>query len=345
MSRALRCPSCDSSLPEGSAFCFKCGAEVGSSARARSSRSKDPSRHDKGVVAAASVLSLRCPSCGAPIAPRFGEMLIGCEYCGNSITLGGDGWKNVQKHTMLPIRVSDEEKVVSAVHSLMNRGILRWHIWERSTQEELTLSYVPYWIVSVSARTSIVAVDAAAQMANVAAAAAIAGAAAGASGRGGRGRSRPLDAFVLGGVMTGTMGGRSPAVKAYQMSENHNYPVVALRAMTEYQPHDFEFALQERELFEASKIPRGIKVLNGDVGEEDAKQLARTLVDQLQSRKAHQKYSMIQQLKTEIDVGNAELLHVPIWFASYLFKGRKRIVVVVDANSGRPIHTVGIEDE
>lgn len=272
-------------------------------------------------------------------------MLIGCEYCGNSITLGGGGWKSVQRHTMLPIRVSDEEKVVSAVHALMNRGVLRWHIWERSTREELTLSYVPYWIVSVSARTSIVAVDTAAQMANVAAAAAIAGAAAGASGRGGRGRSMPFDALVLGGVMTGTMGGRAPAVKAFQMSENHNYPVVALRALTEYQPHDFEFALQERGLFEASKIPRGIKVLNGDVGEEDAKQLARTLVDQLQSRKAHQKYSMIQQLRTEIEVGDAELLHVPIWFASYRFKGKKRIAVVVDGNSGRPIHTVGIDDD
>ncbi|MDG6997069.1 MAG: hypothetical protein JRN52_14200 [Nitrososphaerota archaeon] len=66
------------------------------------------------------------------------------------------------------------------------------------------------------------------------------------------------------------------------MSESHNYSVVALRALTEYQPHDFEFALKERVLFDASKAPAGIKILNGDVSEEDAKYLAKTLVDQLQ---------------------------------------------------------------
>ena len=128
------------------------------------------------------------------------------------------------------------------------------------------------------------------------------------------------------------------------MSENHNYPVVALRAFKEFQPHDFEFALQERQLFEPSKLPKGVKVLNGDVGEEDAKQQARTLVDQLQSQKAHEKYHMIQQIKTEIDVGEAELLHVPVWLGRYIFKGTNKIVVIVDANSGAPIHTVGLDD-
>jgi len=61
-------------------------------------------------------------------------------------------------------------------------------------------------------------------------------------------------------------------------------------------------------------------MLNGDVGEQDAKQQARTLVEQLQSQKAHKKYSMIQQLKTEIQVGDAELLHVPAWLARCRFK-------------------------
>jgi hypothetical protein len=248
---------------------------------------------------------------------------------------------------MLPLKVTDKEAVSSTIHAVMNEGLFRWHVWERSTQEELTLSYVPYWIISVSARTNIVAVDTATQIATVAATAAILGTAAagaGSHGRGGGGGA--LGAAILGGVATGSIGraGGGGATKAYQMSENHNYPVVALRAFKEFQPHDFEFALQERQLFEPSKLPKGVKVLNGDVGEEDAKQQARTLVDQLQSQKAHEKYHMIQQIKTEIDVGEAELLHVPVWLGRYIFKGTNKIVVIVDANSGAPIHTVGLDD-
>jgi predicted transcriptional regulator len=272
-------------------------------------------------------------------------MIIMCEYCGGGITLGSEGWTNIQKHTMLPLKVTDKEVVGSTIHSVMNEGLLRWHVWERSAQEELTLSYVPYWIISVSARTSIVAVDTTAQIATVAATAAILGTAA-AGGGNRRGGRNAFDAAILGGVVAGSMGrgGAAANTKAYQMSENHNYPVVALRAFKELQPHDFEFALQERQLFEPSKLPKEIRVLNGDVGEDDAKQQARTLVDGLQSRKAHEKYRMIQQIRTDVDVGDAELLHVPVWVGRYLFKGKKKIVVIVDANSGSVIHTVGLDD-
>jgi hypothetical protein len=243
--------------------------------------------------------------------------------------------------------VTDRDAVGSTTHALMNEGLLRWHVWERSTLEDLSLSYIPYWIITVSARTSIVAVDTASQVASVAATAAILGAAAaGAGNHGRRGGGSALDAAIIGGVVAGSMGrtGGAANVKAFQISENHNYPVVALRAFTELQPHDFEFALQERRLFEPSKLPQGIEVLNGDVGEDDAKQQAKTLVDQLQSQKAHAKYHMIQRIITEIDVGDAELLHVPVWVGRYVFKGKKKIVVIIDGNSGSPIHSVGLDD-
>jgi Double zinc ribbon len=349
------CTRCGSQLPDDAAFCYRCGSAISPSpatqagvgrATATSVSSSGPSRR-REVIAPSGVVSLKCPSCGAPVSPRFGEMIIMCEYCGGGVTLGREGWTNVQRHTMLPLKVTDRAVAGSTIHALMNEGLLRWHVWERSTLEELTLSYVPYWIISVSARTSIVAVDTTAQIAAVAATAAILGtAAAGGGNIRHRGRGNALDAAILGGVVGGRIGraGAGASTKAYQLDENHNYPVVALRAFRELQPHDFEFALQERELFEPSKLPKDIKVLNGDVGEDDAKQQARTLVDQLQSQKAHERYRMIQQIKTEIDVGDAELLHVPVWVGRYLFKGTKKIVVIVDANSGSPIHAIGLDD-
>jgi hypothetical protein len=129
--------------------------------------------------------------------------------------------------------------------------------------------------------------------------------------------------------------------KMEQMDANYNFPVVALKALTEYQPKDYQFDLDGRVLFDISKIPKNIKILNGDIGEDAAKAQAKTLVDQLQSDKAHAKYHMIQQLNTQSDVGDVELLHAPIWFARFDHNGKK-IVLVIDANSGRIINSIGL---
>ena len=148
-------------------------------------------------------------------------------------------------------------------------------------------------------------------------------------------------AFGGGGMGMGRGGGGGGMKKAEQMNANYNFPVIALKAMTAYQPKDYQFALEERVLFDITKIPKNIKVLNGDISEDVAKNQAKTLVDQLQSEKAHQKYHMIQQINTQADVGDVELLHAPIWFAKYDYKGKK-MALVIDANSGKVINSMGL---
>ena len=103
-----------------------------------------------------------------------------------------------------------------------------------------------------------------------------------------------------GGGISGGQGNR----KTVQLDNNYNFPVVALKALTEYQPSNYEFNLDGRTLFDAKKV-KGIKVLNGDVGEEVAKNQAKTLVDQLQSHRAHEQYHMIQSMTTDSDLGEA----------------------------------------
>ncbi len=120
------------------------------------------------------------------------------------------------------------------------------------------------------------------------------------------------------------------------MDQNYNFPIIALKALTQYQPRDYQFAIQGRTLFDISQYPKGIKVLNGDISEDVARYQAKTLVDQLQSQKAHAQYHMIQQIASEEDVSDTELLHVPIWFVRYDHSGNK-IVLVVDGNSGNVI--------
>jgi len=50
---------------------------------------------------------------------------------------------------------------------------------------------------------------------------------------------------------------------------------------------------------------------------------------------------MIQQLHTEIDVADTELLYAPIWFAQYDHKGRK-IILVTDGNTRGVIKSMGL---
>ena len=346
------CPKCGAQLPDDATFCYKCGAKV-----AEAPAQGQPAKTSQNVLAPSGATSLKCPSCGAPISPKFGEMVITCEYCGSGVTLGDQGWTGIQKQTMLPIKLADTDKVNAMITALMDKGFLHRHLHEDSTQEEMNLSYVPYWIVSVSARTTIVAANVAAQIGQTATTAAlmgvILGGMGGGFGGGGGGRRRVFGVrgvprnpsglflsrwFMLYGMGMGYGGGMR---KTDQMDENYNFPVIALKALTEYQPKDYQFDLDGRALFDISKVPKNVKVLNGDIGEDVAKSQAKTLVDQLQSQKAHAKYQMIQQLTTQSDVGDVELLHVPIWFARYDHKGKK-IVLVLDANSGRLINSMGL---
>jgi hypothetical protein len=292
-------------------------------------------------------------------------MVITCEYCGSGVTLGSQGWTDVQKQTVLDLKVATVDQVNAIITPLMDKGLLHRHLHEDSTQEEMNLSYLPYWIVSVSARTTVVATNEMAQIGQTATTAAlmgvILGGVGGGFGGGGRGggfggRRRAFggapalgtggllgSTVVLGNFMMYGMGmGRGGGMtKTEQMDANYNFPVVALKALMEYQPRDYAFNLEGRQAFDITKLPKNVKVLNGDISEDAARSQAKTLVDQLQSEKAHAKYHMIQQIRTESDVGDVELLHAPIWFARYDHKGKK-IVLVVDANSGGVINSMGL---
>ncbi len=362
----MYCPKCGTQLPDDASFCFKCGFNISNKQQGGNAGSATPQKQEQ-VVAAQGVTSFKCPNCGAPLSPKFGEMVITCEYCGSGVALGNQGWTNIQKQSMLPVKIATTEDLNGIIHPMIDSGLLHRHLQENSTQEEMTLSYVPYWIVNVSARTTVVAIDETQQIAQTATTAALMGAILGGMGggfgggggggpRGGGGGRRRIfgsgifgsslypGSFSFGGIMAWGMGmgyGGGGARKTDQMDANYNFPVIALKALTAYQPRDYQFDLSGRQLFDITKITKSIKILNGDIGEDDAKGQAKTLVDQLQSQKAHAKYHMIQQLNSQIDVGEVELLHAPIWFTKYDHKGNK-IILVVDASSGRVINSIGL---
>ena len=338
----MYCTKCDTQLPDDATFCMKCGAKQQPQASQTPQTTQTTSQTQDTTVK-----EIKCPSCGAPIAPKFGEMVITCEYCGSSVTLENSGWKNIAKHTMLPITIIDKDDVTGRLRKMMDKGLLHRHLQETSTLEELNLTMVPYWIIPVTARTNLVAIDVAAEVGSIATTAALFGVMGGAMGGGFGGRRGGMGMGMMDGMMMGSMlggggmMGGSNTKRAYTLDASYNCPVIALKALTTYQPQDYEFALDGRIDFDSKKIPKSVKVLNGDINDDAAKNQAKVIVDQLQSKKAHDQYHMIQQIDTQEEVASGELLHAPIWFAKYDHKGKK-ISLVIDANSGAAINSIGL---
>src|SRR5437773_6274898 len=229
----MYCLKCGSQLPDDAAFCSKCGVRTSSTGQTPQIQSSVGTSGSSQILALSNAQSLKCPSCGAPIAPKFGEMIITCEYCGSSVTLGSSGWANIKKQTMLTVRIQSTDDISARVRSMMDTGLLHRHLQESSTLEEMNLSVVPYWLVATSARTALIATDMVAEGATVATTAALFGVMAGMGGRRG-GLGGPLLTGAGPGLLMGGGIGGGGQRRAIQMDDNYNVPIVALKARTKY---------------------------------------------------------------------------------------------------------------
>jgi Double zinc ribbon len=321
------CVKCGTANPDGAGFCFKCGTAI-PAVPGGAAPPPPPGSAPAKTLGAAGVQQLKCPACGAPIKPAFGEMVITCDYCGGSVTLGGDGWKEINKHTMLVLKVTDRNAALKTVHDYMDQGFFNRKKFEESKITEERMTYVPFWVMPASASTTYqyqaVATSVGATVGTMAAGA------------------------LLGSALSGNRGGTTvvpifggPVVnpnRSETISGQYEYAVVAVKAMSAYQPKDYQFGLADRTFFDKKNVPAGTQVLNGDLGEDAARHAADAYVQQLQSEMVHKKHSVVSQLKTQVNISEGELLHVPIWYFQLDHKNEKT-TVLIDGHAGRVIRT------
>jgi hypothetical protein len=329
----MQCPQCGTPLPPNARFCFGCGANLSGAPAAPPGpgapygyppapggyAAPPPPPPPPPAAAPTPPKDLRCPSCGAPLQPEFGDSVISCQYCGGTVSLAGTGWKAVNRHTMLLPQLNDPEAALKIVRSVLNTGMFHGSRFEDSKISEQKLQLVPYWIVPSSATTNYTYQD------MVTAGAATVGSAAIGS----------LVGSFFGGGGTTVMS--SPSVNATrqdQVTGSYQFPIVAVKGYAQYQPRNYQFNLDSRKLYKKDDLPAGLPVLNGDLGEEAAQQAARAYVTQVQAEAAHKKHRMVNALQTQVECGDPELVHVPIWYFALDHKGQK-MVVLVDANSSR----------
>jgi hypothetical protein len=325
----IYCSKCGTGLADDARFCSKCGASIGGAAAGPSGSAPPSTPSASPCLAPAGAQELKCPACGAPIHPTFGEMVITCDYCGGSVTLGGAGWKEINKHTMLPLKVPDRDAALNVVRGYMDQGFLHRHFFEESKLVDARLSYVPFWVLPASASTTYqyqaVATSVGTTVGTIAAGALLG------SVLGGRRGGYAVVPIMAGPVVNPT--------RSETISGQYEYPIVAVKAMSAYQPKDYQFSLGERTLFDKKAVPDGAPVLNGDLGEDVAQHAAKAFVQQLQSEAVHKKHSMVSNIRCEVEVSEGELLHVPVWYFHFDHKDGKP-VVLIDGHAGRVIQTV-----
>lgn len=326
----MQCPRCGKTLPDDSRFCNGCGLPIPAGA----SPPPPPGGPYGGgggpaplpppmPAAPTPPKDLKCPSCGAPLNPAFGDAVVTCDYCGASVSLAGTGWKAVGQHTLLLPQLIDPNAALAIVRSSVDSGMFHGHRFEDSQVTEQKFAFVPYWIVPTSATTNMtyqdVAVSAGSTVATIAASALIGNAIGG-------GRRNTFIPIVAGPVVNPT--------RQDQLTGNYQFPVVAVKGYMQYQPKNYQFNLDSRQVYKKDAVPGGASVLNGDLGEDYAQHEARAYVMQVQAEAAHKKHYMVSSLQTQVEVGEPELLHAPIWRFALEYKGHP-MVMLIDANSSR----------
>jgi ribosomal protein L37AE/L43A len=340
----MNCPRCGTPLPANARFCYACGANLGAPSPVPPPPPGYPAYGGGGgpggfgpmpgppppppAAAPSAPRELKCPSCGAPITPEMGEAVVTCAYCGGTVSLAGTGWKAVTKHSMLMPSAMEPETAIAAIKAAMDQGMFHHHEFEDSKIVDSKLQFVPFWIVPVSATTSFTYQDMTASVGGTVgtiAAAELLGSALG----GGRG----------GGFVPFVVAPPVNATRQDQISGQYEFPIIAARGLAQFQPKDYQFALDSRQPFNRSAVPGGAPLLNGDLDQASAQQAARAHVMQLQAEAARKRHHMVQQIQTQCDTADPELVHVPIWRFVIDHKGQT-VSYIIDGHQNRVMLTI-----
>jgi hypothetical protein len=97
--------------------------------------------------------SIRCSNCGAPVEFQPGELVATCKYCGFT-TVIETGQAFVFEHSVMPNQF-DETQIERPIKDWMTSGFLKpGDLARKAKIVEKQLVYLPFWVVSVAAKTT-----------------------------------------------------------------------------------------------------------------------------------------------------------------------------------------------
>ncbi|MEM2118774.1 MAG: hypothetical protein QW840_01475 [Candidatus Bathyarchaeia archaeon] len=229
---------------------------------------------------------ITCSHCGAPLPFEPGEILATCKYCGYTVVVE-TGKDFTFEHSVLPNKY-DAVQIESVVRGWMGSGFLKPpDLARKSKILEKVLVYLPFWVVSVEAKSAY----------------------------------------------KGIFERIAPAiVKEGKVEKKYDWLVLARKA-TQFPTREYDVPLQGKVPYDFRKIEAFAKVLNSEVSQAEAIELARQQIEEHHRYLLREDVDRIVEIKTEIDVRQIVYLHAPVWFVKYEYKD-KVYQMLVDGAAG-----------
>jgi DNA-directed RNA polymerase subunit RPC12/RpoP len=267
-----------------------------------------------------------CSNCGAPFNVTQEDLVITCRYCGFTMTAATR--EEIKRHSMLENRLFTQQ-AVEAAQKYMDKGILRAGVSKEASITNVKLRYVPFWVCSTNANTFFRGVTGTGIMGEIhQAEEAVTDK-----------RASGLKKFgklVLAGAKAYSemqQKDRKPQTVSYSFSNNYIWPTLARQTMiSEINYYDVPAA--RKIPFDVGKIPSEAEFLNIELNEEEAKTKVKSEVEAKERLIASGKVDTLEVCNTNVALGEAELVHAPVWFVHYTLKG-ENYVIAVDGCEGK----------
>jgi len=267
-----------------------------------------------------------CSNCGAPFNVTQEDLVVTCRYCGFTMTVATI--EEIKKHSMLENRLFAQQ-AVEAAQKYMDKGIFRVGVSKEASITNVKLRYVPFWVCSANANTFFRGVTGTGIMGEIHQAQEAV------SDK----RSSGLAKFgklVLAGAKAYAetqQKDRRPQTVSYSFSNNYVWPTLARQTMiSEINYYDVPAA--RKIPFDVGKIPSDAEFLNIELNEEEAKMKVKSEVEAKEKLIANGKVDTLEMCNTNVALGEAELVHAPVWFVHYTLKG-ENYVIAVDGCEGK----------
>lgn len=126
-----------------------------------------------------------------------------------------------------------------------------------------------------------------------------------------------------------------PVTKEGKIEKKYDWLVLARKAAT-FPTREYDVPLEGKVPYDFRKIEGFAKVLNSEIDEYEAVELAKQQVEGHHQFLAQQDVDKIIEIKTDLSVGDSVYLHAPIWFIVYEYKG-ERYNIIADGATGMVI--------
>jgi DNA-directed RNA polymerase subunit RPC12/RpoP len=267
-----------------------------------------------------------CTRCGAPLSVTQEDLVVTCRYCGFTMTVATR--EEIKRHSMLENRLFAQQ-AVEAAQKYMDKGLLRVGVSKEASITNVKLRYVPFWVCSANANTFFRGVTGSGIMGEIhQAQEAVTDKRAGGFKKFGK--------LVLAGAKAYSemqQKDRKPQTVSYSFSNNYIWPTLARQTMiSEINYYDVPAA--RKIPFDVGKIPPDAEFLNIELNEEEAKTKVKSEVEAKERLIASGKVDTLENCNVNVVLGEAELVHAPVWFVHYTLKG-ENYVIAVDGCEGK----------